>query len=236
MFNNFIITGVPRSGTHLFCNKLQQFDDIEFAFRNEPFHHLLQGQLDVPNALNEIQTSVLLFSQVKADYAGLKTFPNYLMRFMDVVSINQAHVIPLIRRDIWKAFGSMYAGLSKHENLANKSSKPWKYVSVYNKMEEAYILSYTAKTLKNLYLFHSNWNNNIVYFEDLVNKQFSNNAVDDYFNREITFFEPYDDSHHCSEYFRDFDHVKDIVQSHVKSNYNAYKNLPDYALDNLLNV
>ena len=218
----FVVLGLPRSGTTFLCKTLDQFDNVSFPAEYEPF----RVNIDINRVVDSLTNN---------RYMGFKTFPFYHLDILDIISNYNLFVIGVLRKDIWKSIGSLLPAIENSDNF-NPSSKPIKYCYNHSRLEEYFIVNTVHRYLTNIDFIEKNFHQNVIYYEDFVNQDYSNDVLNTFFNRQITIRTDYDDSHHPSQYFVDFEPVKKLVLDHLDKNIITYEKIPSWALDNLYNV
>ena len=231
----FVVLGLPRSGTTFLCKTLDQFKDVSFPISYEPFH-----VNDISGMANYYNVSVLDYDSLidklpPNKYMGFKTFPFYHLDILDMISNYNLFVIGMLRKNIWKSLGSLLAAIENSDDF-NNSSKPMKYCYNNSRLEQNFIIITLHRYLTNIDFIEKNFHQNVIYYEDFVNQDYSNDVLNTFFNRQITIRTDYDDSHHPSQYFVDFEPVKKLVLDHLDKNIITYEKIPSWALDNLYNV
>lgn len=231
----FVVLGLPRSGTTFLCRILDQFHDVSFPILYEPFHANHVGPISNHYNVSALDYNGLINKLPCNQYMGFKTFPFYHLDILDMISNYNLFVIGILRKNIWKSIGSLLAAIENSNNF-NASSKPIKYCYNHSRLEEHFIVNTVHRYLTSIYFIEKNFHQNVIYYEDFVNRDYSNDVLNTFFNRQITIRTDYDDSHHSSQYFVDFEPVKKVVLKHLDKNVITYEKIPSWALDNLYNI
>lgn len=242
---NFVVLGIPRSGTKFFCKTLSDCPNIwlpswndtyepfnlkKIAYTSEIFnHHFFDQDAIVKKLINSKHKQ-------EKEYVGFKTFLIWHRDFQNIVTDNNLKIIIMIRKDFWKVFGSFLLAIDNNDySGSSKIFMPFKF-EITNREKRRIIdtfnnFCYQYWQLENVYSKHKNFIDKI-YFEDLLHRDsFSN--INDYFNREIIFNSTYSDKDSYSSYFDNFDVLKDFIKTHCKSAPKHYNNLPEYLKINL---
>jgi len=242
---NFVVLGIPRSGTKFFCKSLNERPNIWVPSWNstyEPFNlkriehssEIFKSHLFDHN--NIVKKLISAKKDQQKAYMGFKTFLIWHRDFKDVIEQNQLRIIIVIRKNFWKVFGSFlmsienadYTGSSKRFSPflfcpSNRENR--RIIDIFNNF------CYQYWQLENDYSSHKNLIDKI-YFEDFTQST-KFEKLNDYFDDRIHFQNDYNDLDSVKTYFANFEQLKSFVVEHCRSAPKHYGALPDYFLENL---
>jgi hypothetical protein len=242
---NFVVLGLPRSGTKFFCKTLSEQSNIWIPSWNntyEPFNlkkistsseifdsHLYDHDLIVKKLINAKK-------EKQKEFMGFKTFLVWHRDFKEIVDKNNLQIIILIRKNFWKVFGSFLLAID-NSDYTGSSTKFSPFLFIPSNRENRRIIDifnnfcFQYWQLENVYSFHKNFIDKI-YFEDLLkSKKFD--KIDTYFKNKITFQTEYRDEFDLQKYFANFDEIKKFIVDHCKTAPKHYNKLPSYFLENI---
>ena len=242
---NFVVLGIPRSGTKFFCKTLSQQPNIWLPSWNETYEPFNLKKISQTSEVfnshffdHDKIVKKLINSKHKKDkeYAGFKTFLVWHRDFRHIVDSNNLQIIIMIRRNFWKVFGSFLLAIDNNDySGSSKEFEPFTFESTSREkrriIDSFNNFCYQYWQLENVYSNHPNFIEKI-YFEDLLTTK-SYSSLNNYFNNEITFDTTYSDQDTYSSYFQNFDELKNFISNHCKSAPKHYNSLPDYMKMNL---
>jgi hypothetical protein len=241
---NFVVLGIPRSGTKFFCNTLSQISKIWIPpFRSfEPFNlkqisyssQFFQSHLYDHDAI--VKKMIDMKHHQNKEYMGFKTFLIWHRDFKNIIENNQLDVFIVLRKNFWKTFGSFLLAI-ENSNYDGSSTRFEAFTFRRSNREDRRIIDYFNNfsfqywQLENEYSFHKNFIHK-VYLEDLSDSvRYS--KINDYFDHDIIFNSGYNDSHDMSKYFTNFEELKEFISQYCKSARLHYSALPDYIVQQL---
>lgn len=207
--NKFIVTGIPRAGTTVFCKTLDTIENIKILHKNHFFYEPFSIGYEGKYSLNPEKELLEEENKCEENYFGFKVFregfltPDYL--------INQGYrPIVLIRKNLWKSVISGFIQLAQasHRQDPTYSSKNTPWTESYKTIQDippfmrTRFVSSFGNRLMTCYRAERIWKNNIdiIYFEDLIKKDATFKKLNNYFKKEIVFNLNYDDSKDETEY------------------------------------
>lgn len=230
----FVVLGLPRSGTTFISKVLNELGDVSFPIIKEP--HAINNIAAVSQHYNcsSLDIDSVISRMAPNEYVGFKTFPFYHLDVLDIISRYNLFVISVLRKNIWKSVGSLLVAIEDSD--WSSKGKQAAYTYNYTALEDYFIVNTVHRYLTNIDFIEKRFNQNLIYFEDFVDRNISNDKINQFFGREIVFRSNYDDSRHPSSYFNNFDPVKRLVLDHLDENKLTYGDVPSWAVDNLYNV
>lgn len=234
--NKFLVTGIPRSGTTKFMEVLGTYDDIWIPKTREVFN-VYFGKGFTKELLNDIgpmfdrnNVAKKLFNyglELGCNYSGFKTFFHSQFDYSGLLTLNNPDIIVMKRRNVWKAIGSSLKDLS----TLHGTDKKFVYTP-----DNVFVRTLISQTL-NSYWRTENFlkNYNVVadiFFEDITTNN-KDDAVNEYFERDIDFDYGYTPLNHASDYIENLEELGDFYSKKLLNAWTHYKELPDYVLDSM---
>ena len=234
--NKFLVTGIPRSGTTKFMEVLGTYDDIWIPKTREVFN-VYFGKGFTKELLNDIgpmfdrnNVAKKLFDyglEMGCNYSGFKTFFHSQFDYSGLLTLNNPDIIVMKRRNVWKAIGSSLKDLS----TLHGTDKKFVYTP-----DNVFVRTLISQTL-NSYWRTENFlkNYNVVadiFFEDITTNN-KDDAVNEYFERDIDFDYGYTPLNHASDYIENLEELGDFYSKKLLNAWTHYKELPDYVLDSM---
>ena len=232
----FLVTGISRSGTTKFMDVLNSYDDIWVPKTREVFNvYFGRGfteQLldDIGPMFDRNNVAKKLFDyglEMGCNYSGFKTFFHSQFDFSGLLKLNNPDIIIMKRRNVWKAIGSSL----RHLMSLDGTDKKFVYTP-----DNIFVNSLISQTL-NSYWRSENFlkDYNVVadiFFEDITSNN-KDNAVNEYFERDIDFEYGYTPLNHASDYIENLEELGDMYSRRLIDNWTHFKELPDYVLDSM---
>ena len=198
----FILLSSGRAGSTSFIDALAKFDDIAVPSKqidcidNEIFHPRLvkkyaaeyQTLAGIP--VNDELSLIEAFYKSNNDsaFAGFKSMPNRHNSLHDLADKGDIKMITLARADIASTVASFIIAIDR--NTWRRHGGKQKHRFVFGPESRERVVSHLAYILDSQKLFKSLPNSIHIQFEDLCQKDFANQELNDFFERPIKIANP----------------------------------------------
>jgi hypothetical protein len=242
---NFIILGSPRSGSTWFAGEFAKEEDILMSGTKEDNYEAFNSANAIPNS-NILKTHAfdnqnivdfyLKYQQkLGKKYLGFKSFPTWHWDLRKLIDDNNMNIILLLRKSFFKTVGSL--AIAYREGNFLTSSLEFKKLDFENDPifhRHFYLL---VNSVSYSIYISEDWlsnNSNLItkiYFEDILeNKNYTNEKINNFLEREKHFSTDHVDKP-WEDYFVEPEKVKKFIKNLFETNPYHYKALPDYVHD-----
>lgn len=244
MVNNFVVLGIPRSGTTHVCDKLTENLNV-FMSQTALYEPFNPKALPVTSSLmgNIFDQGDIVgrlarygYREQGAEYCGYKAFPFQISNF-NILEQHKSRIIIVLRKNIWKVMGSMLVGAQRQDFRTTSTTDKFTF-DINDSFTRANFLTSWHNITSAYWLLENTFRNSphfldIMYFEDFT-KQGTYDRVNEYFKYDYNFISDYSDDHHPSIYYNNWDEFVYVVKDWTAKCKRHYDALPEYVMEHIL--